>query len=86
MGKKDIISKHVLKQLTAEIANLLLGLDIDADGIELLETEQQRVELRRADLVARVRQRQTQQPFILHVEIQNDHDAQIALRRLSGLF
>ncbi len=43
MGKKDIINKHVLKQLTAEITNLLLGLDIDANGIELLETEQQRI-------------------------------------------
>lgn len=69
MGKKDIISKRVLKYLAADIANLLLALDIDANSVELLETEQERIELRRADLVVRVRKRQTQQTFILHVEI-----------------
>jgi len=82
MGNKDIVSKHVLKNITADIANLLLKLDVEQEPIELLETEQQRLETRHADLVARVRDRQTQQPYILHVEIQNDNDPQMALRML----
>ena len=82
MGKKDIISKHVLKHLAADIANLLLHLDIDNDSVEILGTEQQRIELRHADLVVRVKQRKTQSPFILHVEIQNSNDKQMPLRML----
>ncbi len=82
MGKKDIISKHVLKHLAADIANILLHLDIDNDSVELLSTEQQRIELRHADLVARVKQRNTQESFILHVEIQNNNDKQMPLRML----
>ena len=82
MAKKDIISKHVLKRLAADIANILLHLDIDNDSVELLSTEQQRIELRHADLVARVKQRNTQKSFILHVEIQNNNDKQMPLRML----
>ena len=82
MGKKDIISKHVLKHLATDIANILLHLDIDNDSVELLSTEQQRIELRHADLVARVKQRNTQESFILHVEIQNNNDKQMPLRML----
>ena len=43
MGKKDIISKSVLGHLAADIANLLLGLGVETDSVELLDTEQQRV-------------------------------------------
>ena len=82
MAKKDIISKHVLKHLAADIANLLLKLNIEDDSVEFLETEQQRIELRRADLVVRVKQRDTQATFILHVEIQNGNDPQMPLRML----
>jgi hypothetical protein len=64
------------------IANLLLNLDIEDDSVELLATEQQRIELRQADMVARVKQRNSQQTFILHVEIQNDNDPQMALRMM----
>ncbi|HHJ21089.1 MAG TPA: hypothetical protein ENJ84_14875, partial [Gammaproteobacteria bacterium] len=67
MGRKDIISKHVLKHLAADIANLLLSLNIEDDSVELLATEQHRIELRQADLVARVKQRDSDQSFILHV-------------------
>ena len=45
MGSKDIISKSVLGHLAADIANLLLNLGVDANSVELLDTEQQRVEL-----------------------------------------
>ena len=82
MGKKDIISKHVLKHLAADIANLLLHLDVEHDSVELLSTEQQRIELRHADLVARVKRHSTQASFILHVEIQNNNDKQMPLRML----
>ena len=71
MGKKDIISKTVLGHLAADIANLLLGLGVDMDAVELLDTEQQRVEQRRADLVAKMRRQTDGQDFILHIEIQN---------------
>ncbi len=39
MGNKDVISKSVLCHLTADIANLLLGLGVDANSVELLDTE-----------------------------------------------
>jgi len=82
MGSKDVISKQVLKHLTADIANVLLKLNVAAEPIELLETEQQRVEMRHADLVARVQDQQSQQQFILHIEIQNDNDPKMPLRML----
>jgi hypothetical protein len=63
-------------------SQLTPSLDIEDDSIELLETEQQRIELRRADLVARVRQRHSEESFILHLEIQNDNDAAMPLRML----
>ncbi|OQX11941.1 MAG: hypothetical protein BWK73_16240 [Thiothrix lacustris] len=82
MGNKDIISKSVLGHLAADIANLLLGLGVDMDSVELLDTEQQRVEQRRADLVARMRRQADGQDFILHIEIQNQNDSTMPLRML----
>ncbi len=82
MGKKDIISKSVLGHLAADIANLLLGLDVDINSVELLDTEQQRVEQRRADLVARMRRQADGHDFILHIEIQNHNAATMPLRML----
>ncbi|WGZ96413.1 MAG: hypothetical protein QJT81_10785 [Candidatus Thiothrix putei] len=82
MGNKDIISKSVLGHLAADIANLLLNLNVDAQDVELLDTEQQRVEQRRADLVARMRSKADDTPFILHIEIQNQNDTAMPLRML----
>lgn len=82
MGNKDIISKAVLGHLAADIANLLLGLGVDMDAVELLDTEQQRVEQRRADLVARMRRQADGESFILHIEIQNQNDNIMPLRML----
>ena len=39
MGNKDIISKSVLGHLAANIANLLLNLGVDANSVELLDSE-----------------------------------------------
>ncbi len=82
MGNKDIISKKVLRRLAVDIANLLLHLEVDTDSVELLETEQQRIELRQADMVVRLKEAKTGEPFILHLEIQNNNNSQMPLRML----
>ena len=53
MTAKDIISRDTLKRLTTDLARHILG--IDGKAVELLETQNQRIEDRRADLVARMR-------------------------------
>ncbi|QTR50531.1 DUF4351 domain-containing protein [Candidatus Thiothrix anitrata] len=82
MANKDITSKHILKRMAADLANLLLELDIDPDSVELLETQHQRIEERRADLVVRATRRGEADSQILHIEIQNSHDPDMALRML----
>lgn len=82
MGKKDVISKSVLGHLAADIANLLLGFQVDTQTVELLDTEHQRVEQRRADLVARMHDLGKAEDFILHIEIQNQNEAMMPLRML----
>ncbi len=52
MGDKDIISKHILKNLVRDFAVYLLGLPVTQ--VDLVETQYQRVEERRTDLVAKV--------------------------------
>ena len=71
MGKKDLIGKDILKRLAFDLATILLKLDIDPDTLELLDTEKQRIEGRRADLVVRVRERGGRESYLLHIEIQN---------------
>ena len=53
MPNKDLISKQLLRQLVVDFGNQLFGLNIIE--AELLSSEQARVEERRADLVARVK-------------------------------
>ena len=82
MHQKDIVSKSLLKRLLLDMATYLLRLDlIDA---ELLSTEEQRIEDRRADLVAKVTPARGD-PFILHLEIQNANDGQMPVRMLRYL-
>ena len=79
MSSKDLISKQLLKRLLVDFGIQLFKLDIvDAD---LLSNEQPRVEGKRADLVARVRNTQGAS-YILHVEVQNDNRADVPLRML----
>ncbi len=85
MGQKDIVSKQAIRHIAIDVARLLLELDIDADSLELLNTEQQRVEDRRADLVAKVRESGNGQEFILHIEIQNNNHDQMPWRMLRYL-
>ena len=79
MTDKDIISRDTLKRLTTDLARHLLG--IEAEAIELLETQSQRIEDRRADLVARMR-RTDGYEFLLHVEIANNNRGEMPLRML----
>jgi predicted transposase YdaD len=82
MGSKDIISKDIIKSLAVDLATILLKLDIDPDTLELLDTEKQRIEDRRADLVVRVQNKGSRQPYLLHIEIQNSNDPTMPLRML----
>ena len=76
MPSKDLISKQLLRQLAVDFSNQLFGLDIVE--AELLSSEQPRVEERRADLVARVKNDQGKS-YILHVELQNDNHKHMPL-------
>jgi hypothetical protein len=79
MTAKDIISRDTLKRLTTDLANNLLG--VDGEAIELLETQNQRVEDRRADLLARMRATSGEE-FLLYVEIANNNQTDMPLRML----
>jgi predicted transposase/invertase (TIGR01784 family) len=80
VAQKDIISKQLIQRIAVDLAVYLLKLDIGSEDLELVATEQQRVEDRRADVVAKVRQAGTE--FILHIEIQNNNDVAMPLRML----
>lgn len=82
LNTKDIASKALLKRMAADMANLLLNLDVDPQSIELLETEKERIEQRRADLVIKARPRQSPETLILHIEIQNNNQTIIPWRML----
>lgn len=79
MTTKDIISRDLLKPLTTNLARHLL--ELDGEAIELLETQNQRVEDRRADLVARMCATDGTE-FLLHIEIANNNAADMPLRML----
>jgi len=76
--KKDIISKEAVKTLVIDIAKFILKLEIDS--LEFLDKEFQRVEDRRADVVACVDDK-----YILHIEIQNNNDKNMPARMLRYL-
>ncbi|MGH8559926.1 MAG: hypothetical protein ACRESZ_21235, partial [Methylococcales bacterium] len=82
MGEKDILSKKIFKHLVRDFATYLFGLAVTE--VELLESVNERIEDRRADLVARVTTAGGE-TFILHIEIQNDNQAKIPLRMLRYL-
>ena len=81
MAKKDIISKQSIKRIAVDIAIHLLKLDIVPNEVELLATEQERVEDRRADLVVKLKLKNNQ-AFILHIEIQSSNDYKMPLRMM----
>ncbi len=81
MHDKDIITKQLLKSMTLGMVHVLLGLDIIE--LEMLESEEQRVEDRRADFVAKVTGHQ--ETYILHIEMQNDNQKAMPWRMLRYL-
>lgn len=82
MGQKDIISKQIFKRILVDVATTIFKLDLTS--VELIETEQQRIEDRRADLCARVKD-SADQAFILHLEIQNRNQSDMPDRMLRYL-
>lgn len=82
LSTKDIASKALLKRMAADMANLLLNLDVDPQSVELLETEKERIEQRRADLVIKANLRHSSETLILHIEIQNNNQPIIPWRML----
>nr|VFJ62893.1 MAG: Predicted transposase YdaD [Candidatus Kentron sp. DK] len=81
MADKDIISKETIRHLAVDLATYLLELPIDPDSLEVLPTEHQRVEDRRADLVVKLREHDGE-PFVLHMEIRNDNDPVMQIRMM----
>lgn len=78
MIAKDIVSKHLLKRIALDMARLLLGLDVTV--LDVVESDHQRVEERRADLVVKVRDGEGE--YLLHIEIQNDNQRIMPWRML----
>ncbi len=81
--QKDIISKTIIKKLITDLARYVLNLELD--NVEVLETQHQRVEERRADIVVRVSETGSGRSYILHIEIQNNNNAIISARMLRYL-
>jgi len=82
MPKKDIISKQIFKRIFIDVTTYLFKLDLQE--VELIEMEQQRIEDRRADLVAKVVD-SAGKTFIVHLEIQNRNRAEMPDRMLRYL-
>ena len=77
MLTKDLVSKKLLKRLLVDFGNQLFDLNI-AEA-ELLNSEQARIEGKRADLVARVQDAEGAR-YVLHVEIQNDNRGNVPIK------
>lgn len=75
---KDIISKTIIKRLIENIAKYIFDLDIQS--MEILETQLQRVEERRADIVVKVSEKN--RVYLLHIEIQNNNEHKMPYRML----
>ncbi len=75
MGKKDVISKEILKNIARDISKHILHIDIKED-MEIINQEFTRVESRESDLLFR------NGDEIVHIEIQNDNHKQMHLRML----
>ena len=78
MAEKDIVSKHIIKRLIEDISKYLFNLDLET--IEVLETQYQRIEERRADIVVKVKQ--ADRVYLLHIEIQNSNEKRMPNRML----
>jgi predicted transposase YdaD len=82
MGHKDLIGKDLLRHLLVDFANILFELDIDPERLELLQTESPRIENRESDFLARVHDRASGAPYLLHIELQDSNDPHMPLRMM----
>jgi len=73
MGKKDIISKDILKNIARDISKHILHIDIK-DDMEIINPDFERIESRESDLLFK------NGDEIVHIEIQNDNHTQMHLR------
>ncbi len=73
MGKKDVISKEILKNIARDISKYILHIDIK-DDMEIINQEFTRVESRESDLLFK------NGDEIVHIEIQNNNHKQMHLR------
>ena len=73
MGKKDVISKEILKNIARDISKHILHIDIK-DDMEIINQEFTRIESRESDLLFQ------NGDEIVHIEIQNNHHTQMHLR------
>ncbi len=80
--QKDIVTKSLIEELAACLIVRLLKIPVVPDNIEWLNTEQHRVEDRRADMVVRIHSGEQNVPSLLHLEIQNNNHPQMPLRML----
>ena len=79
MGTKDVITKSLIREIVMDMAIYLLDLKIT--HLEEAPTERQRIEVRHADIVMKAVD-DTGEEFILHLELQNDNDHEMALRMM----
>ncbi len=80
--QKDVVTKSLIEEMAACLVTHLLKIPVVPDSIEWLNTEQHRVESRRADMVVRIQSCEDEEPCLLHLEIQNNNHAQMPLRML----
>jgi len=73
MGKKDVISKEILKNIARDISKHILHIDIK-DDMEIISQEFTRIEARNSDLLYK------NGDEVVHIEIQNDNHTQMHLR------
>ena len=75
MGKKDIVSKEIIKEIGKDISMHILGINIEGD-VELIDKEWTRVEKRDSDIVFKTTDK------VIHIEIQNTNHKDMELRML----
>ena len=73
MGKKDVISKEILKNIARDISKHILHIEIK-DDMEIINQEFTRIESRESDLLFQ------NGDEIVHIEIQNNNHKQMHLR------
>ena len=73
--EKDTITKEIFKNIVEDIAKYILKLEIQ--NLSFIDMESQRIESRRADIVALVDDK-----FILHIELQSSYDSEMPYRML----